>query len=197
MEQKAPLPLTLLQGQPMQPLIETYFEIAQLKQLYRQGWLRRGVPAHRCESVDEHSFGVAVLAMLIAQAHFPQLDGKKVLRLALLHDIGEIYAGDIVPGDGVDRAEKARREQAAVVTVLQKLPDGERWVELWAEYEQQRTPEAQFVRQMDRLEMALQAGIYERQKLVDAAEFFEYVAPVLNREPMAGMLAELVSLRGK
>jgi putative hydrolase of HD superfamily len=197
MQQKAPLPLPLLAGQPVSPLIEVYFEIVQLKQLYRQGWLRQGVPPERCESVAEHSFGVAMLAMFIAGAWFPELDGAKVLRLALLHDLGEVYAGDIVPDAGIDRAEKTRREQAAVSVVLGKLPGGERWLELWNEYEEQDTPVARFVRQMDRLEMALQATVYQRQKLVDAAGFLEYVAPVLAGEPMAGLLAELVALREK
>src|SRR5262249_12679246 len=59
---------------PASAILSAYFEWNHLKQLYRQGWLRRGVPPARCESVAEHSFGVALLAMLLSQSHRPPLD---------------------------------------------------------------------------------------------------------------------------
>src|SRR5262245_37432937 len=133
MKVKASLPLEWLEGKQVLPLIEAYFEFSHLKQLYRQGWLRRGVPLERCESVAEHSFGVALLAMFLAEAYFPELEAGKVIRLALLHDFGEIYAGDITPFDGVSRAEKVRQEYEGVTQVLAKLPQGERYLALWEE----------------------------------------------------------------
>ena len=195
MKTKAPLPLEQLQGKQVLPLIEAYFEFNHLKQLYRQGWLLREVPAERCESVADHSFGVALLAMLLAETHFPELDAGKVIRLALLHDFGEIYAGDITPFDGIDRAEKVRREQAGVAQVLAKLPQGERYLALWEEYEGQHSPEARFVRQIDRLEMALQASVYECQGLGDLSEFFNYVRSFLSEPELQGILRELEGLR--
>jgi putative hydrolase of HD superfamily len=185
-----------LEGKQVLPLIEAYFEFNHLKQLYRQGWLRRGVPPERCESVAEHSFGVALLAMFLAEAHFPELEAGKVIRLALLHDFGEIYAGDITPSDGVSRAEKVRQEQAGVAQVLAKLPQGERYLALWEEYEQQRSPEARFVRQIDRLEMALQASVYEHQGLADLSEFFDSVREFLNEIQLQAILRELEEMRG-
>jgi putative hydrolase of HD superfamily len=184
-----------LPGKQVLPLIEAYFEFNHLKQLYRQGWLLRGVPPERCESVAEHTFGVALLAMLLAETHFPELDAGKVLRLALLHDFGEIYAGDITPFDGIDRVEKVRREQAGVTQVLAKLPQGERYLALWEEYEGQNSPEARFVRQIDRLEMALQASVYERQGLGDLSEFFDYVRSFLSEPELQAILRELEGLR--
>lgn len=195
MKTKAPLPLDQLQGKQVLPLIEAYFEFNHLKQLYRQGWLLRGIPPERCESVADHTFGVAMLAMLLAETYFPELDPGKVLRLALLHDFGEIYAGDITPFDGIDRAEKLRREQAGVAQVLAKLPQGERYLALWEEYETQHSPEARFVRQIDRLEMALQASVYEHQGLGDLSEFFDYVRSFLNQPELQGILRALEGLR--
>ena len=195
MKTKAPLPLEQLHGKQVLPLIKAYFEFNHLKQLYRQGWLLRGVPPERCESVADHTFGVALLAMLLAETHFPDLDAGKVLRLALLHDFGEIYAGDITPFDGIDRAEKVRREQAGVAQVLAKLPQGERYLALWEEYEGQHSPEARFVRQIDRLEMALQASVYERQGLADLSEFFNYVRSFLSESELQAILRELEGLR--
>src|SRR5690348_3445079 len=106
MQTKAGNPIALLKDKQTLSLIAAYYEFNQLKQLYRQGWLRRGVPALECETVAEHTFSMALLAMLIADAHFPELDLTKVLRLVLLHDLGEIYTGDIVPADRIDAQEK-------------------------------------------------------------------------------------------
>ncbi|HEY3341621.1 MAG TPA: HD domain-containing protein, partial [Anaerolineae bacterium] len=171
MQVKAENPITLLAGRHTLPLVELYFELNQLKQLYRQGWLRRGVPAERCESVAEHTFGMAMLCMFIADACIPTLDMQKVLRLALLHDFGEIYAGDITPADAVSPEEKHRREREAVQQVFARLPRGAEYLALWQEYEENQTDEARFVKQMDRLEMALQATVYEQQHIVNAEEF--------------------------
>ncbi len=55
-----------------QPLIQAYFELNHLKQLYRQGWLRVGIPPERCESVAEHSLGVALLCLFIADCVVPR-----------------------------------------------------------------------------------------------------------------------------
>ncbi|HYO58827.1 HD domain-containing protein [Archangium sp.] len=64
MQTKAAPPIALLQGRSTLALIEAYFELNHLKQLYRQGWLRVGLARERCESVAEHSFGVALLCLL-------------------------------------------------------------------------------------------------------------------------------------
>ncbi|MSP13705.1 MAG: HD domain-containing protein [Chloroflexi bacterium] len=195
MESKAPIPLSLLQGKTLPALVQAYFEFCHLKQLYRQGWLRRGVPPERCESVAEHSFGVALLALFLCDAYFPQLDQVQVLRTALLHDFGEIYVGDLTPVDDVTPQEKHRREQQAIDQVLAKLPNGSAYIALWQAYEAEATPEALFVRQVDRLEMALQATVYHRQGLLrDPAEFFASVRRVIVAPELLAILAALEGL---
>lgn len=191
MEWKAPNPAGLLDGKRASALIQAYFEFNHLKQLYRQGWLRRGLPKERCESVAEHTFGVAVLAFMLAEAYLPELDAGRVLRLALLHDFGEIYAGDLTPGDGIEPQEKLRRERASVAQVFVKLPNGDVYLGLWQEYEAGATPEAVFVRQIDRLEMALQAGVYEQQGLIDPQEFYASAARALAEPQLVSLLAEI------
>jgi putative hydrolase of HD superfamily len=195
MESKAPIPASRLRVGQVAPLIEAYFEFNHLKQLYRQGWLQRGVSHARCESVAEHTFGVAVLALLVADAHFPELDALKVLRMALLHDFGEIYAGDITPADGIDRGEKRRLERQAMRQVLRKLPRGLDYIALWEEYERGESPEAQLVRQIDRLEMALQASVYEHQELANLSEFFMSVEQALSAPVLQAILHDLTAMR--
>lgn len=195
MECKAPLPLSLLEGKQVPPLMQVYFEFNHLKQLYRQGWLYRGIPTGRCESVAEHTFGVAVLAFLLADAHFPHLDSSRVLRMALIHDFGEIYAGDIIPHDGVTNAEKHGLEQEAVRRIFGRLPHGQQYLELWEEYERGDSPEARFVRQIDRLEMAFQASVYEYQELGDLSEFFETARQAQSDPELADLMASLLASR--
>jgi putative hydrolase of HD superfamily len=197
MQVKAENPISLLKDRQTLPLVQVYFEFNQLKQLYRQGWLQRGVPAQRCESVAEHSFCMAVLCMFIADAYLPDLDVLRVLRLALLHDCGEIYVGDITPADAVSPEEKHRRERAAVEQIFAKLPHGADYRALWQEYEENRTPEARFVKQMDRLEMALQAGVYEQQGLVNADEFLTSATQVLAQPELRAILDDIVALRNR
>jgi putative hydrolase of HD superfamily len=136
-----------------------------------------------------------MLAMFIADQHFPELDTAKVVRLALLHDLGEIDAGDITPMDQIPRTEKVQRERAAVVRVLRRLPGGDRYVALWDEYEEGRSAESRFVRQVEKLEMALQASVYEHQKLASLGDFFASARPALEDQPLRQLLAAIEELR--
>jgi len=194
MEMKADNPVTLLKDLNLDPVIQAYFELCQLKQLYRQGWLRRGVSRERCESVAEHSFACAVLATWLAQAYYPQLDLSKVLRMALLHDFGEIYAGDIIPVDAVEAEEKYRREAGSVAQVFAKLPGGAAYQSLWEEFERNETAEARFVRQVDRLEMGLQAGLYALQGLLEPDEFFASARLAMEDPRFSGLLKALEAI---
>ncbi len=195
MQTKAAPPITHLQGRRTLPLIEAYFELNHLKQLYRQGWLRVGIPPERCESVAEHSLGVALLGLFVADTYFPEADASKVVRIALLHDLGEAYAGDITPHDPVSREEKLQRERQAVERILAKLPRGAEYLALWEEYENGTSFEARLVRQVDRLEMGLQATIYEHQGAGDLSQFFASVHKALETPELKTVLAELETLR--
>jgi len=192
---KGRFPADYLRDQDILPAIETYFKLNQLKQLYRQGWLRRGIPPESCESVAEHAFGVALLCMLLADRSSADLDPLKVLRLALLHDVGEVYAGDLTPSDGVSAGEKHHLEEQSVVQVMAGLEGGENWVALWQEYERGSCAEARFVRQVDRLEMALQAGVYEFQHRCDLSEFLASAEQAISDPALREILSAMRDAR--
>ncbi|MDI6697027.1 MAG: HD domain-containing protein [Anaerolineales bacterium] len=194
MEQKAENPIQTLEGTDVTPLIAAYFELCHLKQLYRQGWLRRGVPRQRCESVAEHTFGAAMLALWLAQTYRQDLDLCKVVQLALVHDFGEVYAGDIIPADGISEQEKSQHEAESVRQVFSKLMGGQTWIELWQEFEEGMTNEARFVRQIDRLEMGLQAVVYARQGSGDMSEFIESARRALTDGEIISLLGEAADL---
>lgn len=193
MQRKHP-PLTDTDIEALPPLVRAYIQATQLKQLYRQGWLRRGVPADMCESVAEHTFGVALLALFLLPL-FPHLDALTVLQMALLHDLGEAIAGDFTPQDNISPDEKHRRERDGVRAIVADLPDGQALLALWERYERNDTPEARFVRQIDRLEMALQAFVYERLLSLDLEEFFQSAARVVEDDVLRAELMSLLAQR--
>jgi putative hydrolase of HD superfamily len=196
MKTKNDPPITLLERTGIaHPLIEFYYEFAQIKQLYRQGWLKRGLPEEKCESVADHTLGVVMLAYIVAEQHMPSLDVNKVMRLALLHDLPESITGDPTPSDNIPDEEKARREIKAGEHLFRRFPNSETYISLVSEYVLQSTPEARFVYQMDKLEMALQASIYEKQGQPNLSEFFPYVQNRLAEPEVKKILEELIVIR--
>lgn len=123
-----------------------------LKHLDRAGWKRVGVT--HPESVAAHSWGVALLALVRCP---PAIDRDRVVAMAILHDLAEVRVGDLTPHDGVPRAEKHRRERAAIEDLLATHPE---LLALWEEAEAGVTPEAKFLKELDRADMELQAEIY-------------------------------------
>jgi putative hydrolase of HD superfamily len=191
MRLKGDAPLRLPEGPAALAAISAYFELAQLKRLYRQGWLRRGVPPEQCESVAEHTFGVAMLALWLAPQVDAAIDVDRAVRMALVHDFGEVYAGDIIPADAVLPAEKQRLEAESVHTVFARLPGGQAYIDLWQEYEAGQTREARFVRQIDRLEMGLQAAVYRQAGMLNLDEFFASARQALTDPGLLELLQAL------
>ncbi len=196
MKTKGHFPLSAFAGCDSSPLATAYFELNHLKNLYRQGWLRRGVPPEQCETVAEHVFSMAMLAWWIADHYYPQLDRDRIIRMVMAHELGEIYTGDLTPSDQVPLEEKHRLELEGLRKVVDKLPNGDAFIALWEEFEAGQTPEARFVRQIDRLEMAFQAAVYEKQGFGDMSEFFATTGQALNDPILKDILAGLEKLRG-
>lgn len=123
-----------------------------------KGVLRRSLVADgsRRENSAEHSWHLATMAWSLREYAPAPLELSRVLAMALIHDLVEIDAGDtFVYGDGV--ADQAAREQQAAERIFALLPEprrGELW-ELWRELEAGRTPEARYVRVVDRLQPLL------------------------------------------
>ncbi|MDC0055628.1 HD domain-containing protein [Deltaproteobacteria bacterium] len=126
-------------------------EALKLKSLPRTGWLRAGI--ENPESVAAHSWGVAWLCMVLCPK---ELNKLKVLEIALIHDLAEVRIGDITPYDGIDVPEKHKMESAAFVEMTEQLCNRQHLRDLWNE----QSAEADFVKQMDKLDMALQAQEY-------------------------------------
>jgi putative hydrolase of HD superfamily len=129
-----------------------------LKQLPRTGWVRSNVESP--ESVAAHSWGMAILALRLAPK---EIDLTKVLSMCLVHDLPEVKVGDLTPHDDV--SNKAELEHSAMKELA---PD---WLALFEEYEAGESKEARFVKQIDKLDMGLQAILYQNEQGLDLSEF--------------------------
>jgi len=155
-----------------------------LKSLDRAGWIRAGVD--NPESVAAHSWGVAMLTLVL----LPEgLDRGLALTYAILHDLAEVRTGDITPLDGVSSQDKARLETDAMVSFCDALPDD--ILAIWRAYEAQVDAESRFVRQLDRLDMALQAAVYEHADGLDLSEFKASAAEVIEDLSLREILRQI------
>jgi len=148
-----------------------------LKDQMRRGWQRVGIRCISCgpdasqrggsprpESVADHSWGVALLALAAAESR-PTLDRARLLELAIVHDIAEALLGDLVPGEYAHKGEKIARERRALEDLVDTLPLALRG-RLLARFEElasDSSEEAKLVHQLDKLEMAFQAERYQVQ----------------------------------
>lgn len=172
-----------------------------LKEVPRQGWIDKAAVG-RPESVADHSYGTAVMAMAAGDAL--GMDTLRMVRMALLHDLAESITGDLVPGE-VPAGEKKRREEAAMSEILEGLPGALRreYAEAWAEFEGGATAEAAMVREIDKAEMAMQAAAYAeagRGRADRLGAFVEYagraVSSPAGRALLAGAAGRCRAARG-
>jgi len=151
-------------------LLRFFKRAGRLKTEPRLGWFVK-LGLERPESVADHSYRAALLAMVFADAR--GLDAEKAVRMALLHDLAEAVVGDSIPGQ-MSPSEKKRSESAAMKSILADLPSklAVRYAAIWNEYEEGRTRVAKLVKHMDKLEMAIQAAEYkEEDPKRDVSEF--------------------------
>lgn len=114
------------------------------------------------ESVAEHTWRVALMAMLVAP-EFPEIDFARLVKICIVHDLGEAIGGDIPAPEQVRRLEagedaKAAEERRDLLTLVEPLHASARdeIVALWDEYEAAASPEAKLAKALDKLETILQ-----------------------------------------
>lgn len=125
-------------------LLNSFAEIERIVHIKRHG-------DHVLESDAEHAYNLTMMAWFLAD-YFPSLDKDKALKLALVHDLVEIHAGDTyVFADQTHLDSKQAREEAARQTLAKDWPDFPDLHHAIAEYEALRTPEACFVYALDKI----------------------------------------------
>jgi len=143
--------------------IEFARTVGKLKRIPRTGWKEKGVKYP--ESIADHSFRTAVLGMVLSDSE--KMDTEKIMRMLLLHDIEESVSGDI---NAIYKAKMNKRylknkQERALQVVYSSLPKylRNKYLSLWKEMEECKTKEAKFCKDVDKLEMMIQASDYENE----------------------------------
>lgn len=139
-------------------MLQFFLMSGRLKEEMRRGWVKK-LGLARPESVADHSYRTALITMLFSDSL--GLDTGKAMRLALLHDLPEAIVGDAMPEER-SGARKTDVETKAMEELTSELPKDLAAIYrgAWREFEEGRSEEARLVRQVDKLEMAIQAWEY-------------------------------------
>ena len=139
---------------------EFFYQIANLKTIQRSGWKSK-LNLSDSESVAEHTYMMSVMAMVLSD--IKKLNTEKIIKMSLLHDWAESKIGDFMPNE-VSNEEKTMLEEKAMAEILSILPDKIQndYQNIWNDYSSNTSLESRFVHQLDKLEMVLQAKIYEK-----------------------------------
>lgn len=151
-------------------MIDLLTKVYDLKDEKRTGWELRGIEDP--ETVAGHSWGTAYLILVYGPKE--DINMEKALKIALVHDMPECKVGDIPSRPDseekeVDEGKKKELEQEAMRELTQDL-DEENLFKLWNEYKENQSDEAVFVKDMDKIDMCLQALKYEKEGRYDKDE---------------------------
>lgn len=133
-------------------------EAEKLKSVLRHSWLSSG----RRESTAEHTWRMALMAMVLHEHLKIKPDLFKTLKMVLVHDLVEVYAGDVPKWKSVKSVKlslaKLKHETAAIIRLSKLLPgkQGREIKSLWLEFEAKKSEEAKFANALDRLEVKIQ-----------------------------------------
>jgi putative hydrolase of HD superfamily len=153
--QEQGLNITTINFEHLLPQVAFIHEIDKIKYIQRKSRLFN---SNRNENDAEHSWHLAVMAIVLAQHSNNPIDILKVVKMLLIHDVVEIDAGDIFLYDTVLNHDNAEAERKAAERIFGLLPAEQAagLIAIWEEFEIGETPEAKFARSMDRLEPLLQ-----------------------------------------
>ncbi|MCP3988642.1 MAG: HD domain-containing protein [Actinomycetia bacterium] len=175
--------------------INFLLEIDRLKVVLRRSLL---VDGSRFENTAEHSWHLAMAALVLAPHAGPEVDLIRAVQILLVHDIVEIDAGDIYIYDDEGRRQKQALEQAAAERIFSLLPsaEGDQMRALWDEYEQRETPTARFAYAIDRLQPLLlnsaSGGISWRQNGIRHSQAVVVNAPIAEAATELWDLAHMI-----
>lgn len=169
-----------------------------LKTQPRTGWVDKGIPVAKTESISDHMYRMSLISMALPT---DTVSIDKCVKIALVHDIAESLVGDITPFGDVSKAEKHRRESETIDYLVEIIQDySPRFAlemkELWLAYENILCLEARYVKDIDKFEMIAQAWDYEQDYGIkyDLAEFYSARSGI-ETKIIGDLCDELISQR--
>ena len=162
-------------------------EAERLKSVLRSAHTRTG----QQESTAEHSWRLALMAMVFA-SEFEGMDMHKLLKLCVLHDLGEALHGDVPAVEQGQRPDKSATERADLQTLMQHLPRPlfDEFLSLWDEYEHATSPEACIAKGLDKLETILQHNQGANPPGFDYGFNLGYGRPYMAAHPLLQQIRE-------
>lgn len=166
-------------------------EAERLKDTLRSAYTASG----RTESVADHSWRLSLLAMTFAD-HLPDVDLLRLMKICVLHDLGEAIDGDIPAPEQVSMAPKSGKERSDFLSLVDPLPDivKSEFLSLWDEYENGESPEAQVAKALDKVETILQHNQGANPEDFDYAFNLDYGKAHTDTVPIAATLRELLDV---
>jgi len=165
---------------------------ANLKSISRQGWIDK-LSIKNPESVADHSYSMAIMAMIISDLE--NYDSEKILKMTLLHDLAESKIGDITP-EQMTPENKMKIENDGFNEIIDQLPETvkSQYLEIWKEYQNNNSKESLFVHQIDKLEMALQAKIYQKdgKTIEDIEPFLESAKRSITDKKLKELFTKII-----
>ncbi|MDY4975392.1 MAG: HD domain-containing protein [Clostridia bacterium] len=175
-------------------------EIEGMKQILRQTML---ADYSRRENDAEHSWHFAVMAMILAEYADPEVNLCRVLKMALVHDLVEVYAGDTFAYDEQGNRDKEQREQQAADRIFGMLPEdqGKELRSLLEEFDAMKTKDALYAACIDRLQPFINnyytQGHTWRRGGVTPQQVYQRMEPVKRGTPKLWEFVEFVIEDGK
>jgi len=173
--------------------IQFITEIDKLKNILRQTKLTDN---SRQENSAEHSWHLAIMAIILAEYAPPEVDILRAIKMLLIHDLVEIDAGDTFCYDVQGNLHKAAKEIKAAMRIFGLLPpeQGEELRKIWQEFEEFQTPTAKFAVALDRLQPLLQnvqnkGGTWKTHGITENL-VRKRMAPVKEVSPILGSVVE-------
>ncbi len=153
----------------------------QLKNTRRSAWTSEGRP----ESTAEHTWRLCLMVMIFEKS-FPGLDHARLIKMCIIHDLGEVIGGDIPAIVQNEDDGKAVQEREDLLTLLKPLPKllQEEITDLWDEYEEATSPEAKLAKAFDKLETILQHNQGQNPKDFDYRFNLDYGKRFTSSDPL-------------
>lgn len=136
----------------LQKQLSFIVEVDKVKNIMRRTLL---IDGSRRENDAEHSWHLAIMAMLLTEyAEDKNFTLDKVLKMVIVHDLVEVYAGDTFAFDVQGNIEKEEKEKLAADKLFSQLPEnqGKQLRKLWEEFDEMKTPDARYAAALDRLQ---------------------------------------------
>lgn len=142
---------SFIKDEKLQKQIKFALVIDEMKNIFRRNLI---IDGSRRENDAEHSWNLAMLAMLFEEYSTEKVDIEKVLKIALVHDLIEVYAGDTFAYDVKGNEDKLQREieSANKLFGILDLEQGAQIRALWDEFEAKETPESKYANAIDRIQ---------------------------------------------